>query len=75
MPTYTFKNETTGETEEHFLSISEYDRFKVEHPHLTRHFSELPPTVAGISAKPDGGFREALQRIKAANRGSDINTF
>lgn len=75
MPTYTFINEQTRETEEHFMSISSLDGFKQAHPQLKQYFAQTPPVVSGVNSKPDGGFREVLQRIKSANRGSNINTF
>lgn len=39
MPTYEFMNINTGEVEEHKMSYTVLDQFKVDNPHLERHFS------------------------------------
>jgi hypothetical protein len=39
MPRYDFMNTNTGEVEEHTMSYKDLDQFKVDNPHLERHFS------------------------------------
>jgi hypothetical protein len=80
MPTYTFKNENTGELEEHIIKMSEYDEFVKNNPHLKRSYSsDVPNIVGGVyvgnSSKPDEGFRDVLRQVKKNHRGSKINTF
>jgi hypothetical protein len=37
MPTYTFVNKNTNEVEEHRMSYTVLDQFKVDNPHLEQH--------------------------------------
>lgn len=74
MPTYTFRNNVTGEVYEKFLSISSLDDYKKTNP-VTQIHESVPPILRSIHAKPDSGFRDVLKRIKTANRRSNINTF
>lgn len=66
MPTYNFINEK-GETEQHFLRISELDKFKEDNPNLTMQLST--PTVIGGRSTDSGrlpeGFKDKLRDIKS----------
>lgn len=73
MPTYSFRDNETGEVNDHTLRISELDQFKVDNPHLSLVHLTTPVHVRGINQKPDTGFRDVLSSIKKANRGSTIN--
>jgi hypothetical protein len=70
MPTYTFKNNDTGETFDQFMSMSAREEYLKENPHLQ--------TVIGVVAtvrdnpKLDGGFREVLQKIHERSAGSTL---
>lgn len=78
MPTYSFINKKTGEEFDIIMSISELDPYKENNPHLEQTIKSAPaiadPTRLGIR-KPDAGFRDVLQKAKAAHRGSTINTW
>ena len=78
MPTYVYRNNETGEIEEHIHKISEMDSFSEANPHLTRAIQSsgfIRGTGIG-SAKPDDGFRDVLKSIKkASGRNNTINTF
>lgn len=73
MPTYVFLNTQTNEIEEHIMSYKALDQFKLDNPHLERHFTpeNLPQlgdgmrmSVPGIG-QPDARFeREIIGRIK-----------
>jgi hypothetical protein len=79
MPTYTFRNVTTDEIEEHFMKMSEKDDFIKANPNLEPIIDAPVGIVRGIATKPDAGFREVLQNVKEKNsRGfyrSTVNTF
>ena len=75
MPTYTFRNNNTGEEQDYILRMSELDAFKQEHPHLSQVINSSAKIVTGVNQKPDSGFRDVLKSIKKANRGSNINTW
>lgn len=73
MPTYTFINKQTNEIEEHRMSYTVLDQFKVENPHLERYHSaeNLPIMSDGVRmsvpgiGQPDARFeREIIGRIK-----------
>jgi hypothetical protein len=43
---YPFYNKNTGQVEEHTMRLAEYDQFKLDNPHLERHFA--PEHIAGL---------------------------
>ena len=52
MPSYEFLNKKTKKIEEHVMSITAYDQFKAENPHLERYYSEVTrPSSSFIGAK------------------------
>jgi hypothetical protein len=73
MPTYTFKVIETGEVQEHKMSYTVLDQFKLDNPHLEQHiFLENFPvysdgarlSVPGMG-KPDSSFEKyVIGRIK-----------
>lgn len=76
MPTYTFRNTKTGEQHDKVMRIAELDEYRAANPDLVQIIEKMPPVNRSSgSNKPDGGFREVLQRIKAANIRSNVNTF
>ena len=76
MPTYTFRNTETGEQYDRVMRIAELDQYKIANPHVAQVIEKMPPVNRNSGdIKPDAGFREVLQRIKAANIKSNVNTF
>lgn len=85
MPNYTFLNTKTKKEETHYLNLSQYDKFKKDHPHLVQQFNVAPGYIDPIhvgstkSKKPDQGFRDILKQIKkntnSRKNPSKINTF
>ena len=72
MPTYSFKDLTTGQFVEHIMKISELDAFKQANPNLERALIDTvafgdPVRMGRI--KPDNGFREVLQKISERTPG------
>lgn len=78
MPTYTFKDTSTGEISEHIMKISQLDEFKLANPHLEMHITGSPglsdPARMGL-VKPAAGFRDLLKNMKKKHRRSTINDF
>lgn len=82
MPTYLFQNNTTGETWEEFMTISQADEYLKTNPHIERLVNGAPMIVGsamGGKTKPDDGFRDLLKDMKKKHsKGftkSSINTF
>jgi len=77
MPTYEFVNTKTGKLEEHFMSISAYDAFKEENPHLERYI-ESAPGFSYIGAgdmsgkKTDNTWKEVMHKIAEQNPRSPL---
>jgi hypothetical protein len=67
MPTYEFRNTSTGEIEEHIMKIAELDQFKLDNPHLERVMLTVPgcvdPITAGVRT-PSSGFKDLLKHMK-----------
>jgi hypothetical protein len=51
MPTYSFKDKTTGEEFDAFMSISELDKFLEDHPH----YEKLLSAPHFLGAQMNGG--------------------
>lgn len=78
MPTYDFRHRETGEIIEKVMKISERDDFLRDNPDYESVILGAPsigdPIRLGVR-KPDQGFREVLQKAKAAHPKGNINTF
>jgi len=77
MPTYEFVNVKTNKLEEHVMSISAYDQFKVDNPHLERYYSDAPLfsyTGTGDFAgkKTDNTWKEVMSKIAEQNPRSPL---
>ena len=72
MPSYSFKNNETGEEWEEFFSISGREEFLEQNPHIT----QLPSMVSIVSdtggIKNDNGWGDNMQRIAEAHPGSPL---
>jgi hypothetical protein len=67
MPTYTFKNNETGEVIETFLKVADFDQYKKDNPHLSTVIGATA-TVSGVGAlKTDNGFKEVLSKVAEAH--------
>ena len=77
MPTYEFVNKKTGKIEEHLMSVSSYDQFKLDNPHLERYFSEAPLfSYSGVGdfagKKTDNTWKEVMHKIAEKNPRSPL---
>jgi len=73
MPTYTFRNVTTGDITEHTMRMSELDQFKVANPDLEQyHSTETMPGLGdpmrmdlpGVTKANDAFEKGVIERIK-----------
>lgn len=78
MPTYNFIDKNTGEVIERMMKIAEREEFLKDNPNYEPILLGPPgigdPVRLGVR-KPDQGFREVLQKAKAAHPRGNINTF
>lgn len=77
MPIYEFVNTKTGKLEEHTMSISAYDSFKAENPHLERYYSDAPAfsysgTGDMAGKKTDNTWKEVMHKIAEQNPRSPL---
>lgn len=78
MPTYNFRNKTTGEEFEKFMFLSELKPYLESNPDIEQTintFSGIGDPIRMGMQKPDSGFRDVLKEIKKRNRRSTINTW
>lgn len=75
MPTYNFRDTTTKEEFQKFMSISAREEFLKENPHVETMINGAPmlmdPVRCGVR-KADSGFKEVLQKIHERAPGSDL---
>lgn len=82
MPEYKFKNKKTGKLKTYNLKISEYDKFKEDHPNLERVIDAVGlmfrgqgnKTVSELAAKRDPGWGEVLAKIGQNNPNTQLNS-
>ena len=72
MPIYEFLNTKTKKIEEHTMSVSAYDDFKVDNPHLERYYSDAPMfSYSGTGdlsgKKTDNTWKEVMHKIAEQN--------
>lgn len=77
MPTYMFRDTTTGEVFEKQMKISELDEYKNQNPTHERYYDGVAPAMGdpvrlGVR-KMDTGFKEVLQKIHSKAPGSSLN--
>ena len=77
MPTYEFLNTKTKKIEEHIMSVSAYDDFKVDNPHLERYYSDAPLfSYSGTGylsgKKNDNTWKEVMHKIAEQNPRSPL---
>jgi hypothetical protein len=67
----------TGKIEEHFMSMSVYDQFKIDNPHLERYIESAPMfSYSGtgdlVGKKTDNTWKEVMQKIAEQNPRSPL---
>lgn len=77
MPTYEFVNKKTKKLEEHTMSVSAYDAFKENNPHLERYYSDAPMfSYSGggdfAGKKTDNTWKEVMSKIAEQNPRSPL---
>lgn len=74
MPIYTFRDINTDEVFDIMMSLSDYDKYKEQHPHHERYIDSAPNIVSGVSIsdKRDDGFKEVLSKISEAHPHSPL---
>jgi hypothetical protein len=77
MPTYEFVNTKTKQIEEHTMSVSAYDQFKADNPHLERYYSDAPlfsysGTGDLAGKKTDNTWKEVMSKIAEQNPRSPL---
>ena len=78
MPTYELYDTKKKKRLEKWMSISEYEKFLKDHPHVVRYFGTAPGfTMDGKSFMDApsqlGGFKEVLQKIGENNPDSPLD--
>ena len=72
MPTYSFRNNDTGEEWDEFFSISGKEEFLEQNKHIV----QLPSLISIVSdvggIKNDGGWKDNMSRIAEAHPGSPL---
>ena len=75
MPTYTFKNNTTGLEFDEFMGMSERETYLKDNPDIIQlpvMFSFVGDHIMGVGPKADGGFNERMEQIANSHPGSPL---
>lgn len=74
MPTYTFRDNNTGEQFEKVMKIAEREEYLHQNPHIESIIVSAPAFSGDrIVLKTDNGFKEVLQKIHQKTPGSILN--
>jgi hypothetical protein len=76
MPTYSFRNKTTGETYSKFLTLKERESYLENNPDVESIIDYVVPSSEGIGhlkRNIGSGWKDVLRKIKDRNPGSNIN--
>lgn len=76
MPTYTFRNKTTGNQWDEFMGISAREEFLKQNPDVETVITQAPAFGDSVRLgihKSDNGFKEVLQKIHDKTPGSQLN--
>lgn len=69
MPSYDFENKETGEIEEHMMSYTKLDQFKIDNPHLKQVILSAPGIDydggKSVLDRAGNGWKEVQDRIKS----------
>ena len=71
MPLYEFINTKTNEVFEESISLSEYDKYMEDNPHIKRHYSSAPAisysgeASKGVLTRAGDGWKEVQDRIRS----------
>tara|TARA_B100001057_G_scaffold500761_1_gene617657 strand:+ start:2582 stop:2830 length:249 start_codon:yes stop_codon:yes gene_type:complete len=69
MPSYDFENKETGEIEEHMMSYTKLDQFKIDNPHLKQVILSAPSIDydggKSVLDRAGNGWKEVQDRIKS----------
>lgn len=71
MPLYEFINTKTDEVFEESISLSEYDKYMEDNPHIKRYYSSAPSisysgeASKGVLTRAGDGWKEVQDRIKS----------
>ena len=67
MPTYPVKHKVTGETQELYMSMKDYNQWKQDNPDWNKDWmAGVGGTIYGEPKQSDG-FKEVMQKVKAAH--------
>ena len=74
MPAYTFENIKTGKEYTEHMSMSELDDYLKKNKNVRQVFTSLNIVggVAGLTHKPDSGFKDVVQKIAEKHPGSPL---
>ena len=74
MPAYTFENIKTGEEYTIHMSMSEIEDYLKKNKNVRQVFTSLNIVggVAGLTHKPDSGFKDVVQKIAEKHPGSPL---
>lgn len=76
MPTYEFLNKKTKQIEEHVMSMSAYDDFVKDNPHLERYHNTAPMlmhhTTASDGIKTDNTWKEVMAKVAEKHPASPL---
>ena len=75
MPTYPVKHKKTGETQELYLSIVEYEEWRIDNPDWDKDWSMGIGGVTYGKPKQSDGFKEVMSKVQAAHPSANLSRF
>lgn len=75
MPTYPVKHNQTGETQELYMSMSEYEQWKKDNPDWEKDWSAGVGGVTYGMPKQSDGFKEVMSKVQKAHPRANLSRY
>lgn len=75
MPTYPVKHKETGEQKELYMSMKEYDQWKLDNPDWEKDWSAGVGGVTYGMPKQSDGFKEVMSKVQKAHPRANLSRY
>ena len=75
MPTYPVKHNQTGETQELYMTVPEYEQWRKDNPDWDKDWSKGIGGVTYGQPKQSDGFKEVMRKVQDAHPRANLSRF
>jgi hypothetical protein len=75
MPTYPVKHKETGETQDLYMSVADYEQWRKDNPDWDKDWSKGIGGVTYGEPKQSDGFKEVMRKVQDAHPRANLSRF